>query len=410
MRGKSMKIGIVREGKIPSDNRVPLTPEQCLRVQELTSHEVIIQPSPIRCFADSEYSSLGLRLEEDMSQCDVLLGVKEVPIEELIARRTYFFFSHTIKKQAHNRKLLQAILAKNIRLIDYETITDEKGQRLIAFGRFAGMVGAHNGVMAFGSRTGLFALDRMTSFKNYTAAKEAYKAISWPEMRIVLTGTGRVGNGAADVLRDMGIKEMSPGEIVRVGSGHGAVFTQLSSSDYIKHPKNDTFDKTAFYANPSKFEANFEPYYRAADIMINGIYWDSRAPKFFSLEDMASPEFRIQVIADVTCDIAPNASIPSTIRASTIAEPVFGFDPLTGYEEDPYQPDCIDVMSIDNLPNEMPRDASRAFGAMFIEHVLPALIDDDKDELIKRAAITDEMGNLTENFAYLDSYVSSVLG
>ena len=151
-----MKLALIREGKVPPDSRVPLTPEQCAYVLANHPVEIVVEPSPIRCFADDEYREAGIALQNDLSDADVLLGVKEVPVEQLIPGKTYFFFSHTIKKQAYNRRLLQTILEKRIRLIDYEVLTDLNGRRLIAFGRFAGMVGAHNALYTFGRRSGLF--------------------------------------------------------------------------------------------------------------------------------------------------------------------------------------------------------------------------------------------------------------
>jgi len=396
-----MKIGIIKEGKIPSDNRVPLAPNQCAHINETTSHKVVVQSSDIRCFSDQDYVDEGITIVENVDDCDLLMGVKEVPIDSLLADKMYMFFSHTIKRQPYNRKLLKAILEKNIHLVDYETIVDENDKRLIAFGKFAGMVGAHNGVMTFGARTGLYALPRMTTFLNYKKAKENYEGLKLPNICVVLTGSGRVGNGAARVLQDLGFKKVSPEEF-KHNDFNSPIFTQLHSGDYIQKKDESDFEKHEYYKNPSNFKIDFSSFYKKADIFVNGIYWDSDGPAFFTIDEMQSSDFNIQVIADVTCDIAPESSIPSTVRPSTIEEPVYGFNPSTGNENDPYQPDCIDVMAIDNLPNELPRDASRAFGDMFIEHVLPEL-DPDSD-LIQRSSMTTPDGKLTEKFKYLESY------
>jgi len=159
-----MKIGIIREEKNPPDSRVPLNPAQCRALMDQYPIEIVVAPSPTRCFKDEEYSAEGIKLQADLTDCQVLMGVKEVPPTSLVADKIYFFFSHTIKEQPYNRSLLQTILKKNIQLIDYEVLTNDKGQRLIAFGVFAGMVGAHNGVMTYGRRTGAFELPRMNSF------------------------------------------------------------------------------------------------------------------------------------------------------------------------------------------------------------------------------------------------------
>lgn len=397
-----MKIGIIREGKVPPDSRVPLTPEQCAQLIKERQLDIVVQPAQGRCFPDEAYRTLNIPMSEDLSDCDVLMGVKEVPIELLIPNKTYFFFSHTIKEQAYNRKLLQAIIEKNIRLLDYEVLKDERGRRLIAFGKFAGMVGAHNGIMTYGSRTGLYSLDRMKDFHDYAAAVEAYKSMQLPPLRIVLTGTGRVGQGAALVLDDMGIKKVSPKEYLENNFEY-PVYTQLVCEDYARRKDGTPFDKKTFYNHPNLFESSFEPYSVISDVMINGIYWDNHAPAFFTLEDMRGDQFNIQVIADVTCDIAPVASIPSTIKASTIADPVFGFNPHTESEEEPYQEEVIDMMTIDNLPNELPRDASKSFGEQFISNILDELLATES-QVIEGATVT-ENGKLGLHFGYLENYL-----
>lgn len=398
-----MKIGIIREGKTPPDSRVPMTPKQCAYLINEKKIDIVVQPSPKRCFPDENYLRLNVPMSEDLSDCDILMGVKEVPIDLLIANKTYFFFSHTIKKQSYNRGLLQAIIEKNIHLIDYEVLTNQKGNRLIAFGKFAGMVGAHNSIRTYGTRTGLYTLKRMKDCLDYEEAISVYKKLSLPPMKIVLTGSGRVGKGAAMVLDDMGIRKVSP-ENFLTNKYDYAVYTQLNCVDYAQRKDGSEFDKKTFYNQPELFESKFSPYYQIADVMINGIYWDNNAPAFFSLEEMKSPDFSIKVIADVTCDIAPISSIPSTIKASTIADPVFGFDPITEKEDLPYQDKVVDMMTIDNLPNELPRDASEAFGNQFIEKILPELLAKDSD-VIDRASVTKN-GDLGSHFEYLRDYLN----
>ncbi len=400
-----MKLGILREEKIPADSRVPLTPGQCRDILKRAPIEISVQPYPGRCYSDDEYRTCGVALREDLSGCEVVLGVKEVPPALLLPDKTYLFFSHTIKEQPHNRKLLQAVLEKRIRLIDYEVLTDEEGERLIAFGKFAGMVGAHNALYAYGRRSAAFHLPRMKDCRDYEEAKAGYRNLSWPAIKIALTGTGRVGNGAAQVLRDMGIREVDAREFLE-NEYSEAVFVQLHARDYVVRKDRHPFERRHYYAHPHEYESAFAPYARQADIFINGIYWDNQAPAFFTLADMRRPDFRISVIADITCDIAPEASVPSTIRASSIADPVYGFDPHTGEESAPYQPHCIDVMAIDNLPNEMPRDASAAFGAMFIEKVLPEFFK-SHSLVLERATIAED-GRLGRHFQYLRDYVGAV--
>ncbi len=398
-----MKLGIIREGKTPPDSRVLITPKQAAHIRDNFPIDLQIADSPNRCYANAEYEKEGFKMTADITDCEVLMGVKEVPIEQLIPNKTYFFFSHTIKKQVYNRKLLQAIIDKNIRLIDYEVLTDANKKRLIAFGFFAGMVGAHNGVMTYGMRTGEFSLKRLKDCHDYAEAVELYKTVTLPAIKIVLTGTGRVGQGARKVLEDMGVAYVSPSNFLE-RSYKDAVFTVLKCKDYAAPKDGSDFVKKDFYANPQNYKSIFAPYANAADIMINGIYWDNAAPAFFTKEEMRSADFNIKTIADVTCDIAPVSSIPSTLFASTIADPIFGYDPKTEAETKPFDKGVIDMMTIDNLPNELPRDASESFGKQFIEHILPELLKENSD-VLERATVA-ENGDLGKHFEYLRDYLN----
>ena len=399
-----MKLGIIREGKIPPDSRVLFTPQQCVDIQKKYNVKFIVQPSEGRCIPDSAYADLGIEIDEDMNQCDILMGIKEVPKNQLIANKTYFFFSHTIKAQAYNRDLLKTILQKNIRLIDYEVLTNTSQQRVIAFGRFAGIVGAHTGMMTYARRTGLYELDQMHQYDDYAAAISAYQKIKFPKMKIVLTGTGRVANGAAEVLNHMNIQKVSPSDFLSK-SYDSAVYTQLDCCDYAAPNDGSAFDLMHFFKHPNQYHSIFEPYTQVADLMINGIYWANEAPAFFTKEAMKRQDFNIKVIADVTCDIAPVASIPSTLYATTIAAPVFGYDPITESAVEPFQPHSIDMMTIDNLPNELPKDASKSFGEQFAAHVLEELLALKDTGMLERATIA-EKGQLGKYFKYLEDFVA----
>ena len=403
-----MKIGIIREGKTPPDSRVPLTPKQCAFIANKYPIDIKVQSSPNRCYSDEEYAREGINVVDDVSDCDVLMGVKEVPIENLVEGKIYFFFSHTIKKQSYNRKLLQEVLKKKIQLIDYETLKNEKGQRVIAFGKFAGMVGAHNGIMTYGMRTRAFDLKRMKDFYDYAEAQEVYKKLELPPLKIVLTGTGRVGQGAALVLEDMGIKKVDPTEYLSKDFNY-PVFTQLESGDYAERIDGSNFELSHFFSEPQLYKGIFPPYTKVSDIMINGVYWDNQAPVFFTPEEMKSSDFSIKTIADITCDIAPVSSIPSTLRPSTIADPIYGYDPETGSETEPFKENVVDIMAIDNLPNELPRDASKAFGEQFLEHVVEELMDRNNSETIIGATIAIN-GHLGRDYQYLSDYAEIKVG
>ena len=397
-----MKLGIILEGKIPPDSRTPITPAHCAHVREHFPVDIVVQRSPSRSYTDAEYEAAGVPLTGDLSDCDAIMGVKEVPVHLLIPEKTYLFFSHTIKKQPHNRRLLQAVLEKRIRLIDYELLTDDRGHRLVAFGRFAGMVGAHNALYAWGRRTGRFSLPRMKDCRDYAEAKAIYRQTDFPPAKIVVTGSGRVASGTCEVLLDMGVQQVSPEDFLQ-NSYPRPVFTQLSSAHYAARADGQPFAPQNFYDHPDEFVSAFLPYAHKADIFINCIFYDQRAPMFFTSDDMKRPDFKIQVLADVSCDIAPQASVPTTLRASTIEYPVYGYDPVAQAETQPYEDGVVDVMAVDNLPNEMPRDASQAFGEQFIAHILPELLL-PHSPVIERATIADK-GHLTPHFRYLQDYV-----
>ena len=399
-----MKISIIQERKTRPDSRVALAPDQAKSlVNKYPSLEIDFEPAPNRCYSNDEYVKEGFSLTPDIQGADILFGIKEVPIESLIPNKTYFFFSHTTKEQPYNRKLLRAILEKNITLVDYESLTDKNGHRLVAFGIFAGMVGAHNGLWTYAQRRGNFFLPRMNTFANYEEAKAYYRNRTLPPMKVVVTGGGRVAKGAIMVLLDMGFTQIEPQDFLQK-EYELPVFTQLVCMHYAERKDGNTFSRKDFYDNPGAYQSKFAPYSKAADILINGIYYDDRAPAFFSIEEMKQKDFSIQVIADVTCDIAPNASIPATLEASTIADPVFGFNPNTNSKTEPYQKEFVDMMTIDNLPNELPQDASRHFGDKLMEYIIPELLGETDTKIVERATVTQN-GKLTPKFAYLQDYV-----
>jgi saccharopine dehydrogenase (NAD+, L-lysine-forming) len=401
-----LKIGLIKEGKVPPDKRVAFTPLQALEIQQRYSNvRIVCQKSEVRCFSDSEYADVGVDVKEDIGDCDILMGIKEVPINKLIANKTYLCFSHTIKKQPYNRKLLQEILKKNIRLIDYEALKDRQGNRLVAFGRYAGIVGAYNGLLTYGKRYSLFSLRRAFDCFDINDLKIELRKVKLPPIKIILTGGGRVGRGAMETLDSAGIRKVNPVDFLEKKFNE-PVYVQLTSVDYHRRIDGGVFNREEFHTSPNLYQSFFTEFANVADILMAGAYWNPKAPVLFTVKEMASPSFRIKVIADITCDI--NGSIPSTKRASTIVDPLYDFDPHT----DSVKPslsgeDFITVMAIDNLPCELPRSASDEFGRDLIDRVLPLLIGEDKEKVIARATIAKN-GNLTSHFEYLRDYVSQV--
>lgn len=398
-----MKIGLIKEGKIPADKRVSFTPAQLASLAEIYAGQLsfFVESSQIRCFTDLEYQEAGIEVVEDISFCDLLMGIKEVPVDQLIANKTYLFFSHTIKKQAHNRNLLQAILEKNITLMDYELLKDQRGNRTVAFGRWAGIVGAYNGLWTYGQKSGLFDLKRAFDCFDREEVKRELLKVQLPPIKIVVTGTGRVAKGVMEVLDEVGIRSV-PQKDFLLQYFDEPVYTVLSTSDYNRRKTDGGFDKEEFYSTPDKYESHFLKYTEVSDILIAAAFWDHRSPKLFQLEDISSEEFSLSVIADITCDIG--GSIPTTVRVSTITDPVFDIDRDT-YSELPAfgKQNSISVMAIDNLPTELPRDASEEFGTQLTEHFIPELIL-EKSKILEKATITKD-GDLTIEFIYLKDYV-----
>ncbi|NQY05731.1 MAG: alanine dehydrogenase, partial [Flavobacteriaceae bacterium] len=350
---------------------------------------------------DSDYNNEGIEMVDDISDCDVVFGVKEVPKENLLPNKTYFFFSHTIKKQPYNRKLLNAILDNNIELYDHEVITKENGARLIGFGRYAGIVGAYNGFRAYGKKYGLFNLPKVESLPDKKAMEAELDKISLPKMKILLTGFGKVGFGAKEILDHLKIKQVAVEEYLNTDFDQ-AVYCQADVMDYNIRKDGESKGKRDFYNNPEQYQSNFMRFAKVTDYFVAGHFFGDGSPYLFTREDAKAADFNIKVVADVSCDI--DGPVACTIRPSSIADPIYGYNPETESEIDFMDNKAIVVMAVDNLPCELPKDASEGFGEMFLEHVIPAFYNNDKDGILARAKMT-ENGALTKRYSYLQDYI-----
>jgi saccharopine dehydrogenase (NAD+, L-lysine-forming) len=398
---QKIKIGVLREEKNPPDKRVPLTPLICSELtHKYTNIEIVVQPSKIRCYTDDEYTAFGITLQEDISDCDVLMGVKEVPTDKLIPNKRYFFFAHVIKKQVHNQKLMKALIEKKIQLIDYETLTDKNHNRIIGFGRYAGVVGAYNGILGYGLKYDLFRLKPAHLCRDRAEMEEELKRVKLPNIKIALTGGGRVANGVIETLSALRIRKVTADEFLSMNFRE-PVYCQLNPRDYVERPNDHNFDLNDFFKHPEHFISKFPAYTKITDLFISAHYWDPNSPKMFDLDDMKQNDFRMSVIADITCDV--NGSVPTTIRSSTITQPFFGYNIKQDKEDLPFNKNTICIMAVDNLPCELPRDASDDFGKDLAERVLPYLVEKDDDRVIDRATICKD-GKLTEHFEYLKDY------
>jgi len=393
------KIGLLKEGKVPADNRVALTPAQCKNLQKKHGVEVVVQSSESRCFSDTEYKKFDIKVSDDLSDCDILLGIKEVPITSLLEDKTYLFFSHTKKQQPHNKKLLRTIIDKRITLIDYECLEHEDGQRIIGFGLFAGIVGAHNGMMVYGNRTGAFKLARVFEHKTFRKLMHTYFGLVIPNVKIAVTGSGRVAQGILEIMNLMQIRLVENEEFLEREFSY-PVFVHLKGSDLYERKDDGTYSRTDFHENPLQYKSKFLPYAQSADILMNGVYWDKDVPRLFEKEHVADAAFRLQVIADVTDD--EDGSVPINLGDQSIADPVYGVDKKTLQKTAPYLPGSIDMMAVGNLPNELARDASRYFGEQLMKFVLPQLVGSESPVIEKATMV--KCGALTSNYQYLHDY------
>ncbi len=397
-----LRIGLIRERKKLPDERVPLTPKQCRLIMEQNADvQIVVEPSPTRCFADADYVAEGVPMSEDLSGCDILLGIKEVPVDYLMPGKTYFFFSHTKKKQPHNKGLMHALIEKKVRMIDYECLTHSDAQRILGFGMYAGIVGAHNGLLTYGKKWGLYELPAAHKVRSYAELLQAYERVKLPNLKIVVTGSGKVASGVLDVMRQLDIEEVEPMDYLTHQYEY-PVFTHLKGGDLYARKDNNLFHRDDFHANPEAYKCLFSAYVNQTDVLMNGIYWEKRIARLFEKEDIRRNDWRISVIADISCDV--DGSVPITLDSTTIADPVMGIDRASGTRVAPYANtrDTIDVMAVDNLPNELPRDASQYFGVHFEKYVLPEL-KQEKSDILLRATIC-ENGRLTQRYEYLADY------
>ncbi|MCK4662829.1 MAG: hypothetical protein KAT68_08195 [Bacteroidales bacterium] len=398
---KKLKIGILKETKTPPDRRVTVPPQQAIELlKKFPNVELYVQPSNIRTYKDSEYKELGINLKEDLSNCDILIGVKEIDISTLIANKTYLYFSHTVKKQSYNRKLLQEMMRLGITMVDHECLADENNIRIVAFGRWAGIVGAYNGLIGYGKKHGLYDLKRAYECHDLKELLIEVKKVKLPPIKILITGGGRVANGAIETLAPLNLKNVTPDEFLN-NSFDEPVFCQLDPDYYVKRNDGSPFELQHFFKYPEEYSSTFLPYTKVTNLFISCHFWDPKSPVFMTNNDMKANDFKISVIADVSCDIGE--PIPSTIRSSSIDNPFYGYNPVTEKEVEPYSNNCITVMAVDNLPGELPRDASVDFGKGLIKNVFPSLFGEDAKGIIERGSILKN-GKLTPKFSYLKDY------
>lgn len=401
-----MRIGLLRETKNPVDNRVALSPAQAARIQACYPDvTVVAQTSGIRAFSDDEYRAAGIQVAGDVSDCDLLLGIKEADISTLRPDRHYVFFGHVAKMQVGNRPLLQAMIRKRITFSDYEYMVDEQGVRVCAFGWWAGVVGVYDTLRGYGLRTGLFDLPKPDPRFTLEQLKKNLRSIELPHVKMVLTGRGRTAKGAQYILEEIGAAILPVDAYLAVESVDRLTCTFAYIDSLVRPADGSDFVSVAdFHAHPARYESIFMRFAQTSDILVCCHYWGIEDPVYLSEADYRTPGFRIRMIGDITCDI--QGSVKSTLRASTHADPYYDYNPLTEKEEPAFSSDGnITVMAIDTCPNALPRDASDYFGARFCEYVLEPLLRGADSSVLERSTILQE-GQLTPGFQYLADFAA----
>ena len=399
-------IGIIRESR-NDENRTPLVPEHIKKYKESNPNiNFIIQPSNSRCFADEEYELCGAKINENLNECSIIFGVKEIDPNILINNKTYLFFSHTFKidKKQKNigkdkKELLLSILNKKIKLIDYENIREKNGNRCLGFGIFAGIVGCYNTLKLFLKVLGKQSLASAYKINDYERLVLNLKNLYFPKAKVLVTGDGRVSKGVIELLNQTNIKEVSKKDFLEK-KFDDPIFCNLETKDYVINNSSTNFNLEHFIKNPREYSSSALQYLKETNIFISAHYWEPSSPKIFENEDLKNLP-SLNIVGDITCDI--NGSVPTTIRSSTIKKPNYWID-RNNLKEIEENNDGIAVMAGDNLPSELPRDSSAEFSEGIIKEVLPFLLNEDDGRILNGTITTD--GSFLEKYNYLYNYIN----
>lgn len=432
------RIGIRAEDKNRWERRAPLAPDH---VRELTAEqgiEVVVAPSHRRAFSERDYRDAGATIDPDLAGCRVVLGVKEIPPVRLEAQRVYAFFSHVTKGQSYNMPMLARLLELGCTLVDYEQIVDRRGRRLIFFGRHAGYAGMLDSLWALGQRLaweGHFTpLEHVRLARHYSDLEEALHHVSRLGEHIrhvglprglrpivaAFTGSGNVTQGALEVYDRLPVQEIEPADLVHIEEDRdrprNVVFkTVLSRPDRYRRRDGGPFDAAELDAHPERYESALGELLPHVTLLVHGAYWEPGQPELVSREQLRGLQGgalhpKLRVIGDITCDIG--GAIAATVRATDSGDPVYLYDPATGTDAPGVAGEGFVVMAVDNLPCELPIDASQHFGDALVRFVGPlARCDWDRpfEELELPRALADAVivhrGRLAPRFAHLDRYL-----
>ena len=398
-----MKIAIIKETKTPVDNRVALSPKQVADLNHrFPQHEIVVQSSDIRAFSDDEYRAEGVRVVDHVNDCDVLFGIKEAKIESLIPNKQYFFFGHIAKMQEYNRPLLQAFMQKHITFCDYEYLVDDNNIRVCAFGWWAGIVGVYYTLRGYGLKHKLYELPKPDRRFTLEQLINALKSIELPKVKLMVTGAGRVSQGAQYALDTIGAQKMTEENYLAQDIVDKLSYCFADVDRLVKRKDGGVFSWSDFTHNAKDYESDFMRWTRQTDVLICAHFWGPEAPVYLSEDDLRSKDMHIRMIGDVTCDI--KGSIKSTVRPATHDAPYYDYNPMTEQEEPAFSSSSnISVMAVDTCPNALAMDTSAYFGEMLTKHVFEPLLKGEHSEVIQRSMILKD-GKLTPKFSYLREF------
>ncbi len=432
-------LGIRREDKSIWERRVPVTPQDAAALQAEHGIRVVVQPSPIRAFTDREYIQAGIPVQEDLSSCQAIIGIKEMPPSFFQPNKAYIFFAHVIKGQSYNMPMLRRMLDLGCTLIDYERVVDDQNRRLIFFGWHAGVAGAIDTLWALGQRLAWegianpFTLLRQTH--TYHDLAEAQAAIAQVRARIEaeglpaqvtpliigVAGYGNVGRGVQEILNLLPTVEIEPEQVAAVAAGSEPsrhhLYKTVFKEWHIVEPALPglAFDLQDYYHHPEKYRGVFEQYLPHLTVLVNAIFWTARYPRLVTkacLKELFSSQTppRLRVIGDISCDL--EGAVECTVRCTEPGDPVFVYNPLTGEATDGYQGPGVVVLAVDILPSELPREASVYFSQV-LKPFLPAIVRCDFSQPFERCTLPPEIkravivyqGRLTPDYQYLREFL-----
>ncbi len=432
-------IGIRREDKNEWERRVPLIPGDLGSLQRDQGMQFLVQPSPIRVFPDQEYQEAGAILQEDLSDAGIVLAVKEVPPDFLEEKKTYLFFSHTIKGQAYNMPLLQRVLDLKATLIDYERITDEQNRRLIFFSVHAGYAGTIETLRAWGLRmrhegvaTPLADIKPAYEYQDLADAMAHVKEIGdridvgglgdyGKPLIIGIAGYGNVSRGSQELLECLPVTEIQTGDLEQAA---GAGLADIGPLAKVVFHEEDMVEPRAseaqfvlqdYYQHPDNYRGVFSRHLPHLDVLLNTIYWEGRYPRLVTRKwaksaYAADKQPRLRVIGDISCDIA--GGIELTVTATMPDEPCYVVDPESMQITPGVDGRGPVIMAVDNLPCELPREASVSFSRA-LRDMMPDLAQADFSSgfetlilpaYLKKAVIAHR-GELTPTYRYLRGFL-----